>query len=366
GETTDLVPKEELLEEGIETKKNVLKDKKNIQILIIIIIVVGLFSIYKFLYSKYNTRIILEQYCNYLVNKDYENAYKMLYNTDNDFMSEEMFEKSLKDVDFSGYSIKEYSKRDNKDEKIEINDTTYEIQVNGFTYIAEVSPKGSKNPILKDYKINAKNLAIKDWNFTVPKGTEIFVNDKKVNGIIETSIDTSHVPVEFSIKYEPESETYKIGGMFKGKCNITFKLDSTEDIVKNDVQAGYQISKVSLNFKQKKELTEELTNQTKKFLEAYYNKTDMTDLIISNSDIIEKVRAQENLYNSTGKSINMKDDIVLQNTAIDDNAHASICFMFTENYTSTYYNGSRTVSKVKTIYFKKENHKWLVCTTNLF
>ncbi|MDS0527746.1 hypothetical protein NNC19_18815 [Clostridium sp. SHJSY1] len=45
GETTDLVPKEELLEEGIETKKNVLKGKKNIQILIIIIIVVGLFSI---------------------------------------------------------------------------------------------------------------------------------------------------------------------------------------------------------------------------------------------------------------------------------------------------------------------------------
>ncbi|MDS0525964.1 hypothetical protein NNC19_09765 [Clostridium sp. SHJSY1] len=323
-----------------QDKKSI--NKISIVIMIILIGTIALLGGYKALQAHFTPENALKKYCNYLADKKYKNAYKMLYNTDEDFLSEETFEGTYSDVDFSSYSIKDH----------ENNGFNYEIQVNGDTYNAEVSENGKKFFMFPNYKIDAKSIAAKEWKFFAPTGTEIFINDKKINDDMIKSEDTIK---DNQGPYKTQVSTYSIDNIFKGKYDISFKLNGADEIVKNDVQAG---DKVLIQTKISKEFTEQLINQTKDLFKAYYNEGKNYEKFFSSTANV--ATSINSLASNTDKRYKFIGDkiAVEKETEIGDSSHAKLRIMYTIEGTEA--------DQMNTLYFIKENDKWLISSIDKY
>ncbi|MDS0525966.1 hypothetical protein NNC19_09775 [Clostridium sp. SHJSY1] len=317
---------------------------------IISLIVIGiiLFFGYTTLKKHYTPENAVKEYCNYLANKEYPKAYKILFNTDNDFLSEEIFEGSLKNVDFNGYFIKQ------------TNENTYEIQVNGQTYKAEIRERGKKFFLFPDYKINADNLVVKNWDFNLPKGSEVYINNKKVNMIIGYGDNVKSL----GNVYYPEVNRYSINYIFKGNYDVTFKLDGAEDIVNSNVEAGSQINQ---NLNMKSEVKEQLKTHTIDFLKSVYTEGDYKQYLTSDNDIFNMNEYTSNymsLNSSLHNFIGDKIELIERETALDDINHARICITYKLKEKPPYLTTNKIVTKKCTFYFRKDNDKWDICGGN--
>jgi hypothetical protein len=356
----------------LDSKTNI---KKTIKLVIILVILVGGFTGYKVLQTKYTPQKTVNQYYTYLANKDYHNAYKMLSNTDNDFLNEDMFKKSVEKQNFKNYSIKDFNKEDFEDSKdIISNATTYEVQANGVTSVAEVVQSGKKFLIFNDFKINVKNFTTKDWGFDVPKGTEIFVNGKKVNNSIENTENGSSAATGLTGKsevYKTKIENYQINNTFTGNYTVKLKLLGASDLNFNDVPVG---TKVSANFKMTKVLEQQLQSQAKGLLMKYYANADMTKFLSTDNDVESELKDAEQMYNINGTKPQsrgiMKDDLAIGATTLDDSTHASIVETYTVKkpvLASDIIGLDNSDSPISTtFYFEKVGSKWLICSADLY
>lgn len=331
---------------AIEPKKKIEK-KKIIPLVGAIVVCIMLFGGYKALKAHYTPLNAVKQYCTYLSSKSYQKAYEGLYNTDNDFMSEETFEGSLKDIDFSTYSIKEPT-----------SGAVYQVQANGETYEIEVAEKGKKFLFFEDYKINADKLAIKDWNFNAPRGAEVYINDKKINKITKTPT----TPRASQNLYNFQIDTYNVNNIFKGNYTITYKLAGADDVVMENSQAGNTI--ISPNFKMTKELKEQLTTQTKEFLKAYFKENgDYSSFISSNNDVETSMPTRTvttKYYTFSGENM------IIQESEITDSTHVKLKVMYEIASPMGNSPEGNGISKITTLSFVKENDKWLVCTASKY
>jgi len=365
--------------DNINTKTKVLHSKPNIKktikLVVILVILVGGFTGYKVLQTKYTPQKTVNQYYTYLANKDYHDAYKMLSNTDNDFLNEDMFKKSVEKQNFKNYSIKDFNKDDFEDYKDVIsNATTYEVQANGVTSVAEVEQAGKKFLIFNNFKINAKNFTTKEWGFDVPKGTEIFVNGKKVNNLIENTENRSGAATGLTGKsevYKTKIENYQINNIFSGNYTVKLKLIGASDINLNEVAVG---TKVSADFKMTKGLEQQLQSQAKGLLMTYYANADMTKFLSTDNDVESELKDAEQMYNINGTNPKsrgiMENDIAVGSTTLDDSTHASIVETYTLKKTvlsSSITGLGNSESPINTtFYFEKVGNKWLICSANLY
>ncbi|HEY8891700.1 MAG TPA: zinc ribbon domain-containing protein [Clostridium sp.] len=356
----------------LDSKTNI---KKTIKLVIILVVLVGGFTGYKVLQSKYTPQKSVNQYYTYLANKDYQNAYKMLSNTDNDFLNEDMFIKSVEKQNFKNYSIKDFNKEDFEESKdITSNATTYEVQANGVTSVAEVEQTGKEFLIFNKFKINAKNFTSKDWGFDVPKGTEIFVNGKKVNNLAENTENGSSAATGLTGTtevYKTKMDNYQISNIFTGNYTVKLKLVGASDINLNEVAVG---TKVSADFKMTKGLEQQLQSQTKKLLMAYYANSDMSKFLSSDNDVESELKDAEQMWNINGTKPQsrgiMKNDLAIESSSVGDSTHASIVETYTLNKPVMSVDktvlGNPDSPITTTFYFEKVGNKWLICSANLY
>jgi len=356
----------------LNSKTNI---KKIIELVVIAVILVGGFTEYKVLQSKYTPEKTVNKYYTYLANKNYHDAYTMLSNTDNDFLNEEMFKKSVEKQNFKNYSIKDFNKEDFSDSNnISSNSTTYAVQTNGVTSVAEVEQKGKKNLIFNDFKINAKNFTTKDWTFEVPKGAGIYVNGTKVNNLVTSDTEDSATLglIGESKVYKTKTDSYKINSIFTGNYTVKMKLLGASDITLDDVPVG---TKVNTDFKITKALDQQLQSQSKELLKAYYGKKDMSKFLSSDNDVESELKDSESMGSVGGTATpsrgTMHNDLTVQTSSLDDSTHAymDVKYTVTTPVTSTTYAsilGNPESAITKTIYFTKIGTKWLVCSANLY
>ncbi|MDS0527763.1 hypothetical protein NNC19_18900 [Clostridium sp. SHJSY1] len=322
--------------EGIKQNKRLLK--VIIPVAAVLIIIFAGFIGYKVM--KPTPEKTVQKYCDYLTNKEYDKAYKMLYNTDNDFMSEEMFEASLKSIDFKGYAIKDTNNKDyGLDVKQEEKSASYEVQVQGKTYYIEML-QNSNGLIFKDYKIDATKLADK-WTFTVPEGTEVYINNKK----IEKAGNTNNKSSYGKDKYDSKKIDISVDNIFKGHYDLTLKLDGAEDIIKEDVDSG---EKIITDFKPKQELVDELDKKVKEFLNAYYKNSDLSNLVTSNNNLLSKKRSGDDVLS----------DINIKNIKLKGSNIASLDVTYTCQF--SIWGTKYSEEKEKAINLEKENDKWVI------
>jgi len=337
------------------------------------VILIGGFTGYKVLQLKYTPERAVNQYYTYLANKDYTNAYKMLINTDNNFMSESMFEKSVENQNFKNYSIKIFDNNIFDPTVRSTNATTYTVKASGVDYVAEVMQSGKKNFIFNNYKINAINFTSSDWDFDVPHGAEIYVNGKKVNNLVTSATEndaTSGLDGQSSA-YITKTDSYQINSIFTGNYTVKMKLLGASDLTENNVPVGTQ---VSTYFEIKKSLEQQLQSQATELLKAYYGKKDITKFLSSDSDVKSELKSHESL-SGVGTGIQpigtMHNDLTFESASLDDSTHANIDVKYTVSYPPTtvdkvaiFGNSNNTLSKI--IYFKKTNGKWLICSAELY
>jgi len=365
--------KQNNMEKKIKSTTSKVSIKTTICYIAFAVILIGGFTGYKVLQLKYTPETAVNQYYTYLANKDYTNAYKMLINTDNNFMSESMFEKSVENQNFKNYSIKLFNKNAFDPTEKSSNATTYAVKASGLDYVAEVMQSGKKNLIFNNYKINAKNFTSSDWDFDVPHGAEIYVNGKKVNNLVTSATENSAVSGlnGQSSAYITKTDSYQINSIFTGNYTVKMKLLGDSDLTVNNVAVG---TKVSTDFKIKKSLEQQLQSQATELLKAYYGKKDMSKFLSSDSDVESELKSSESLYaGDTGIQPRgtMHNDLTVEASSLDDSTHANINVKYTVN------NPVISVDKVtvlgnpdnaltKIIYFEKTNGKWLICSADLY
>lgn len=352
----------------LNSKTNI---KKMIKFVAILIILVGGFTGYKVLQSKYTPQKTVNQYYTYLANKDYHNAYKMLSNTDNYFLSEDMFKKSVEKENFKNYSIKDFNKEDFEGSIIS-NATTFEVQANGLISAAEVEQSGKKFLIFNNFKINAKNFTSSDWGFDVPHGAEIYVNGTKVNNLVTDTqnSDVSGSNDGQSSAYIAKTDSYQINSIFTGNYNVKIKLLGASDLTIDDVPVG---TKVSTNFVMTKVLEQQLQIQAKGLLMKYYANSDMTKFLSADNDVLSKLKDSEQLYNVNGTTQSrgiMENNIVVTSPTLDDSTHANVTETYTLKKPALASDiadlGNQESPVTQTIYFKKTDNKWLICSADLY
>lgn len=339
--------------------------KFNIKKLISIVVIIIIFGIgitgYNIMKSKYTPRSTVEKYYNYLLNKDYSNAYNMLLNTDNNFLTVDDFKSVMEKDNFENYSIRNYNENEFKNENLNLasnSGTSYMFTVdtkNGLTPI-EVKENGKKLLFFDDYKINVDSLVTK-WEFTAPKGTKISINGKDPNSIEEpqTSVDNNFI---IGSNYS----TYTINRIFKGNYDVNATMEGAKKF-NITAPAG---DKLDIKLEPSEEAIKELQERAKKFLELYYSKSEKSkynDLLTANNKALEKLDGGGMDYSKVTNKLN---ELKVTKNEIIDGEHINISVEGTVEYEDSSlvewgFEKSIGTKKISTDFkFERQDGKWLI------
>ena len=335
-----------------------------------LLLVVGIGG-YSSIQSKNTPKSTVEKYFNYLADGNYSSAYKMLEGTDDKFLSEYLFKKSMEQTDFKDFKIEEFTPEQYKMVYYDPNNSTnfditnssnvFSVNIGLKFYPINVLKDGKKLLFFDDYKIDVKGFTTK-WLVTAPKGAKVDIE------VIEPNKSSQPVGniVTFNDNYNPMLEGYELS-IFSGNFNINSEMEGGEKVSLTDVQAG---SKTDIKFEPSKELITELEGNTKKFLELYYsNSTEdkYSDIVLKGSGVLEKIN-QLNTFSSS-KITNQLTTVEITEKKLEDMEHATITVKGTVQYedSSLVEFGMNKLSGTKDllteIRFKKDNGKWLIVET---
>lgn len=348
--------------------------KKIISIGIFAVICIAVIVGYNVLNQQHTPKSAVEKYYTYILSKDYDNAYKMLIGTDNDFLSEDNFKKYMESLNLNSYSIKNYNSKDfNKNNELSTSNTNstgsmFSVQTGGKLVPIEVQKDGKKFLFFDDYKINVDGFTTK-WEFEAPKGSKITVNDKDVN--YESDTMGNSMLTSLGSNYSATISEYVINSIFNGSYDVTATLDGAKDYKLSGAIPG---KKVTIKFEPSDELLTQLKDQAKSFLDLKYsNATDdkYTSLLTQDSKVLDK--ANQFGSSSTSKTTNKLQDIKLTKQNIDDSEHAKISIKGTVSYEEDktsmavqmgIVKASGTKDMTADFYFEKQNDKWLISDTS--
>lgn len=349
----------------IDTPK--LSFKKMASIVVALVVVIGVFIGYGTLKEQYTPKKTVEKYFNNLSKKDYDNAYKLLAGIDEQFLSKDIFKSSMDSINFKSYSIRnynpsEYSLNNSKSNTLSNTGNMFTVETAGRLYPIEVIQDGKKFLFFNNYKINVDSFTTK-WEITAPKGAKLLVSGKEPSISNEPNIDSGFMQNE---NYKPGSSTYVIDRVFNGPYDITATMEGAKDVKLSRVGAG---KKVNIQFEPKEELTNQLQDQVKKFLELYYSKAQQdqySNLMIPGS----KAMTRANIFGMGVDTVTNKlEDVKITNKTIDDVDHAKITVKCTINYEDSSLvslGGSKQTGKrdmTTDFYFERQNGKWLIAET---
>lgn len=294
-------------------------------ILIIVLIGVGFVS-FKYIKSQNTPILAVERYYGLLGENEYEKAYSLLDETNNEFLNKELFikfyeNKEINNIEVSKYDEKTYSQLNslslvNENEK-EITEK-FTVKSGNQLYMVSVVDNGKKLVFFEDYRIVVDDITT-SWNFTAPKGTNIKVQDIEVPYMENSDSNKTNSLGGFEVDYEPVTVEYKIGKIFNEDYRImaTLKGGQDIDIIK---KAG---EKVEIIFTATEEVSQNLLTKTKEFLDLYYSQASQekySELIVKDGKINEKTKTISSIK---GTIQDYEGKITL-----DDSTHAQVSSTF--------------------------------------
>ena len=339
---------------------------KIISIVAICVLVIGGFICYKILLAQNTPKKAVEKYYNYIVKKDYDNAFKMMVGTDDRFLDIANFKIVMDQKNIKTFYIKAYNSNDFEQSYQNNNSQTnaqpvlspnmFEVQGSGKLYPVSVIENGSKLVFFKDYKINADNLSIK-WKLTAPTGAKILVNGKNTDIVGEPELSSENYA-----EYKPTNDIYQIDRIFQGSYNITGKMDGAKDLKLSAATAG---TETDIKFKPNANLLKKLEDQTKSFINLYYSKASedkYTSILTDDSDALLLMKTVG--YSSNGITKKLQ-NIKITESQLDDSSHAKISVTGIASYNNPQMIGLDPKTGTKDITaefsFEKINGKWLIC-----
>ncbi len=366
---------EDIKREQIKIQAPKLSLKKIIGLTVAGVIAIGGLAAYKTLQSQYTPKKTVEKFYNYVVQKDYDSAYKMLVDTDDRFMTKDTFKASMEQKNIKQYYIKTYNANEfQQDFNSENPQNTnlngwgnmFTVQASSKLYPVSVVNNGSKLVFFKDYKINASNFSIK-WQMVAPQGTNISINGVQPDISTEPNIDGNF---NLNDKYKPTTVLYQIDRIFQGTYDVIAKMDGAEDVKLTATQAG---NKVIIKLKPSAETIKKLQEQSKAYLDLYYSKASQdkyTSLLTTDSNALSRIGGMFGSFGYGSDSvINKLKDLKVISSQLDDVDHATISVKGTVNYEDSSmvsWGGSKqtgTKDMTTEFYFVKQNGKWLIVDT---
>lgn len=356
----------EVRKRSIKLNKHNFTLKRIVGLSIIVVLVMGGIAGYTLLSKQSTPRSVVDKYCKYLSQKDYDSAYKMLTNTDNKFLSKEFFKSSMEGLSFEQYTIKNYSSRDQLSTGAEENNVNnslnmFLVQAGDHLYPVSVVDSGKKFLVFKDYKINAEAFS-KRWDFIAPSGANISVLDK---GISKRGESTVNNLISINSIYTPTSYSYEISHIFNGVYDIKATMNGAKDINLKGVQAG---KGVGIKFEPTDDVVNELHKKAKSYLELYYSnapKEKYSELVTNNNEAVDKIN-----FNNSEKVTYSINDLNPTEQSLDDVNHASIKIEASIDYEDSSLIewgmqkqiGTKDISP--TFYFEKQDGEWLIVDTS--
>lgn len=357
--------------EKFEDKKVTLSNldsKKIIKISICAIVVISILVGYNTLSKQYTPKSTVDKYYSYLLSKDYNKAYKMLNGVDNQFLSEDDFERYVENLELDSYSIKDYDSNSFSTLNTNASGSMFSVQTNKGLIPIEVQKDGKKLLVFNNYKINVNEFATK-WEFEAPKGAKITVNDKEVNYDSDTIGDS--MMSSLGSNYNTTKSKYVINSIFNGPYDVTATMEGAKDYNLSGAIAGKLLN---IKFEPSDELSNELKELAKRYLDLKCsNATDdkYSSLLTQDSTILEKTN--QFYTSSTSTTTNKLQDIKITKQSIDDSEHAKISIKGTMNYEEDpespvvkwgIIESKGTKDITADFYFEKSNGKWLISDTN--
>jgi uncharacterized membrane protein YvbJ len=343
--------------------------KKIIAIAISGVMAISILTGYKALQVQYTPKRTVERFYNYIVKEDYDNAYKMLVDTDDRFMTNDNFKAVMKQKNIKTFYIKNYNPNEFKQDYSSENPQNanlngwgnmFTVQASSKLYPISVVENGKKLVFFKDYKINASNLSIK-WQLTAPQGAKISINGKEPQISTESNLDN----INIWDKYKPTTVLYETSRIFEGSYDITATMEGAEDVKVAAAPAG---KKVTLKFVPNADTVKQLQDQAKSFLDLYYTRATedkYSELLTTDSNALKKINSFGFFYGSD-KVTNKVQDIKVTKQSIDDLTHAAItvkCTIYYEDSSMGQWGGitkTGTRDMETDFYFEKVNGRWLI------
>lgn len=364
---------EEVKREKLNVRIRKISLKKIFSKVVIITVIMGALIGYNILKEEYTPRRTVQRFYDYLVNKDYKSAYKMLVNTDDNLLSEDMFKISMEKLDFNQFTIRKFEPEEYKQvyydpenpNNFNINDKgdMFSVQAGGRIYPVSVVDTGKRLLLFKDYRLNADNFTVK-WQVTAPTGTKISIKGKDFVKSSKPNIDSIHTLNSF---YKPSSLNYDIEHIFYGSYDVVAIMEGAKEVIYKETMAGQNIN---VKFLPSDELIKELEDKARNFIELYYSNATQEqyiNLLTTDSNALIKNIKSEGFAND--KVVNKVKNIKVTKQSIDDIEHATIsvnCTIDYEDNTLLSWGGQKQIGTrdMETeFYFIKQNGKWLIGDT---
>jgi hypothetical protein len=365
---------EDIQREQLKLKTPKISLKKIIGVAVAGLIAIGVMTGYKALQVQYTPKKTVEKFYEYIVEEDFDNAYDMLVNTDDRFLTKENFISSMKAKNIKTYYIKNYTQNQFKQtfdfDSLKTNtnatENMFSVQGSGKVYTVSVVEDGKKLMFFKDYKIDAQDFTV-EWEIEAPTGTKILVNGKEPDISEEINLNNLNI----GSVYNPTTTIYKVDRIFDGIYDISATLDGAVDTQITNAQAG---KKVTINLIPNSETVEKLHNLSKTYLDLYYSKASQdkyTSLLTTDSTALSKMNS---IFGGLGYEsdnvTNKLNDLIVTKSQLDDASHAIISVKGTVDYedSSMVQWGIQTLTGTKDVttqfYFQRVNDNWLICDTD--
>ena len=211
------------------------KSKKGLIIgLISGIVAIGAIVVFLFLFifnKGSGPMDIAKTYVNNLINKKYSDNYELVYLPDKNYVEKDdylTFAQTKKEYEkLSNFSIQSIEEKIVKD-----NDITYNVILsdNGPTTNSMIIKLKKKD---KDWKVEESDFYITDWTIVIPGGTDLYINDVKVDQSLfsENKTKKEKVDVKIPAIYSQE-KAFKLVNPLETKTErfTPLKTNSGEEI----------------------------------------------------------------------------------------------------------------------------------------
>ena len=215
---------------SLKTEKNPMSLKNKIIIAVVAVLVILCGLLYYFGKMATDPKKIVEKYLDSISSHEYAEAYECMDIESTEFTTKDLFVKVMEnkngenEADMVNYTIQEVLDQNPLVKEYDITYTRKGSSGISSMNVTLVKQASKKWLFYDDYKIAEDGLIAKDYSITVPEGTEVYIDDIKVDEKYEEEPDTSY---SSAIK----EKTYTIPSIFVGIHKIKVSSPFSKDYV---------------------------------------------------------------------------------------------------------------------------------------
>ncbi len=255
-----------------ENDKNINKQKKSNKLIYVILSIgIILFGTYYYLDNYvYSPKITADDYMMALEDSDFDKLYEVMISSKSDFVTKEKFEEYMNDYGDDIIDSYEYEKtREKKDEAT----VYYEVKIDGEKEDLEVELIAEDKIffIFNEWIINSEeaNIIVEDYEISVPKGSEIKIDDIKVESNL---MDKDESDDEYDVYVIPEL----LGTSYELEVLLPYGISITKEMYVTDYDDEYEVDYFSTSDLSDED-ADKLANEAMGILQTLYDNAIASD-----------------------------------------------------------------------------------------